>query len=133
MCLTGVCDLPYLAGLEADWQPLAASCTFRSALASLTCLVRSKPVPTTSPHGGSSHNIYLTTANSSITLSNMAVHADAAEEPLMQREGDAEAHDDDEQEEHVSLMLEKNLRRPGRFVWLLTLTAGMTGLLFGCE
>lgn len=64
----------------------------------------------------------------------MAVHTDAAEEPLMQREGNAEAHDDDaEQEEHVSLMLEKNLRRPGKFVWLLTLTAGMTGLLFGCE
>lgn len=33
----------------------------------------------------------------------------------------------------VSLLLEKNLRNPGVFVWLLTLSAGLSGLLFGCE
>lgn len=33
----------------------------------------------------------------------------------------------------VSLLLEKNLRHPGIFVWLLTFSAGISGLLFGCE
>ena len=33
----------------------------------------------------------------------------------------------------VSLLLEKNLRHPGLFVWLLTLSAGFSGLLFGCR
>lgn len=33
----------------------------------------------------------------------------------------------------VSLLLEKNLRHPGYFVWLLTLSAGISGLLFGCK
>jgi SP family myo-inositol transporter-like MFS transporter 13 len=32
----------------------------------------------------------------------------------------------------VSLLLEKNLKHPGLFVWLLTLSAGISGLLFGC-
>ena len=32
----------------------------------------------------------------------------------------------------VSLLLEKNLRHPGLFVWLLTFSAGISGLLFGC-
>jgi SP family myo-inositol transporter-like MFS transporter 13 len=60
--------------------------------------------------------------------------ADSAEEPLMRRDldGDPGFHGELEDEE-VSLLLEKNLRKPGKFVWLLTLTAGMTGLLFGCE
>ena len=33
----------------------------------------------------------------------------------------------------VSLLLEKNLKNPGVFVWLLTFSAGISGLLFGCE
>lgn len=33
----------------------------------------------------------------------------------------------------VSLLLEKNLRNPGIFVWLLTFSAGISGLLFGCQ
>ena len=33
----------------------------------------------------------------------------------------------------VSLLLEKNLRHPGFFVWLLTISAGISGLLFGCK
>ena len=33
----------------------------------------------------------------------------------------------------VSLLLERNLRNPGYFVWLLTFSAGISGLLFGCE
>lgn len=32
----------------------------------------------------------------------------------------------------VSLLLEKNLTNPGIFVWLLTFSAGISGLLFGC-
>jgi SP family myo-inositol transporter-like MFS transporter 13 len=59
---------------------------------------------------------------------------DSAAEPLMR----SESHDADVQGQHeelndVSLLLEKNLRNPGLFVWLLTLTAGITGLLFGCK
>ena len=74
-----------------------------------------------------------TTARDSISLENMA---DTAEEPLMRHEpGD----DDDDDASHevdlsdVSLLLEKNLRNPGIFVWLLTFSAGISGLLFGCR
>ena len=47
-------------------------------------------------------------------------------------------HDEDRNESEdmdltdVSLLLEKNLRHPGLFVWLLTFSAGISGLLFGC-
>lgn len=60
--------------------------------------------------------------------------ADAAEEPLMG--SDAQGQDDavhDVDLNDVSLVLEKNLRCPGLFVWLLTLSAGFSGLLFGCK
>lgn len=43
---------------------------------------------------------------------------------------EAEGHDVDLSD--VSLLLEKNLRNPGVFVWLLTFSAGISGLLFGC-
>jgi hypothetical protein len=33
---------------------------------------------------------------------------------------------------NVSLLLEKNLKHPGIFVWALTVAAGISGLLFGC-
>lgn len=33
----------------------------------------------------------------------------------------------------VCLLLEKNLKHPGFYVWLLTLSAGISGLLFGCK
>jgi len=58
--------------------------------------------------------------------------ADNAEEPLMRQssgEDDEASHDVDLSD--VSL-LEKNLRHPGIFVWLLTFSAGISGLLFGC-
>ncbi|KAG0652795.1 Myo-inositol transporter 2 [Hyphodiscus hymeniophilus] len=55
-----------------------------------------------------------------------------AEEPLMRRESnDDEGHDVDLSD--VSLLLEKNLRHPGIFVWLLTFSAGVSGLLFGYD
>jgi SP family myo-inositol transporter-like MFS transporter 13 len=56
--------------------------------------------------------------------------ADTAEEPLMGR-----SQNDDVEEElnDVSLLLEKNLKNPGVFVWLLTFSAGISGLLFGCK
>ena len=60
--------------------------------------------------------------------------ADDSEEPLMRHEpvdGDEASHDIDLSD--VSLLLERNLKHPGIFVWLLTLSAGMSGLLFGCE
>lgn len=57
---------------------------------------------------------------------------DAAEEPLMRGESadaDLAAQDLDDD---VSLLLEKHLHHPGLFVWLLTVSAGISGLLFGC-
>jgi MFS transporter, SP family, solute carrier family 2 (myo-inositol transporter), member 13 len=59
--------------------------------------------------------------------------ADSADEPLMRHEPDTD--DDpaiDVDLSDVSLLLEKNLRHPGLFVWLLTFSAGISGLLFGC-
>lgn len=59
----------------------------------------------------------------------------SAEEPLMR----PEEHDDpddvgnDVDLNDVSLLLEKNLRKPGLFVWLLTFSAGISGLIFGCK
>jgi SP family myo-inositol transporter-like MFS transporter 13 len=61
----------------------------------------------------------------------MASNAD--EEPLMRHEPENEdetPHDIDTND--VSLLLEKNLKNPGLFVWLLTFSAGISGLLFGC-
>jgi SP family myo-inositol transporter-like MFS transporter 13 len=40
---------------------------------------------------------------------------------------------DDVDPADVSLLLEKSLRQPGLFVWLLTFSAGISGLLFGCR
>ncbi|KAK2625627.1 hypothetical protein QTJ16_004939 [Diplocarpon rosae] len=54
--------------------------------------------------------------------------ADSAEEPLIRHES---ANDVDLSD--VSLLLEKNLRNPGIFVWLLTFSAGLSGLLFGYD
>jgi SP family myo-inositol transporter-like MFS transporter 13 len=56
--------------------------------------------------------------------------ADSAEEPLMRHDEAETSHEVDLSD--VSLLLEKNLKHPGIFVWLLTLSAGMSGLLFGC-
>jgi len=59
--------------------------------------------------------------------------ADNAEEPLMPHssgEDDEASHDVGLSD--VSLLLEKNLRHPGIFVWLLAFSAGICGLLFGC-
>jgi SP family myo-inositol transporter-like MFS transporter 13 len=56
--------------------------------------------------------------------------ADAADQPLI---GDDPGEDADIDLPDVSLLLEKNLRHPGVFVWLLTLSAGISGLLFGCR
>jgi SP family myo-inositol transporter-like MFS transporter 13 len=58
----------------------------------------------------------------------------SAEQPLMQREED----DDNDTISEIDLnnvegLLEKNLRSPGLFVWLLTFSAGISGLLFGCK
>ncbi|OWP00556.1 hypothetical protein B2J93_4305 [Marssonina coronariae] len=54
--------------------------------------------------------------------------ADSAEEPLIRHEAPNLADLSD-----VSLLLEKNLRHPGIFVWLLTFSAGISGLLFGYD
>ncbi|EPE29508.1 MFS general substrate transporter [Glarea lozoyensis ATCC 20868] len=61
--------------------------------------------------------------------------ADTAEEPLMgqsSHEDDLDATDEVDLSD-VSLLLEKNLRHPGVFVWLLTFSAGISGLLFGYD
>ena len=59
----------------------------------------------------------------------------SAEEPLMRHEPSNEDGEDiqDVDLSDVSLLLEKNLRKPGLFVWLLTFSAGISGLLFGCK
>ena len=66
----------------------------------------------------------------SIALEEMA----DAEEPSMHHEP---VNDDEEDPDvnlsDVSLLLERNLRHPGIFVWLLTFSAGISGLLFGCR
>lgn len=59
--------------------------------------------------------------------------ADTAEQPLILHEEGSEEQDVDVNLTDVSLLLEKNLRHPGLYVWLLTLSAGISGLLFGCE
>jgi SP family myo-inositol transporter-like MFS transporter 13 len=56
--------------------------------------------------------------------------ADSAHEPLMRPLSPDEHPDEDLND--VSLLLEKNLVNPGIFVWLLTFSAGISGLLFGC-
>jgi MFS transporter, SP family, solute carrier family 2 (myo-inositol transporter), member 13 len=53
--------------------------------------------------------------------------ADQVDEPLIAHSH--ESRQDDDQEDH----LEGDLRGPGLFVWLLTFSAGISGLLFGCE
>ncbi|TAQ84583.1 hypothetical protein B7494_g7089 [Chlorociboria aeruginascens] len=59
---------------------------------------------------------------------------DAASQPLIEpdpRDDDDPSHDPELA--GVSLLLEKNLVNPGVFVWLLTITAGISGLLFGYD
>ena len=56
------------------------------------------------------------------------------EEPLMRHEpSNDEEEGRDVDLSDVSLLLEKNVRNPGVFVWLLTFSAGISGLLFGCR
>ncbi|KAH7350921.1 general substrate transporter [Rhexocercosporidium sp. MPI-PUGE-AT-0058] len=60
--------------------------------------------------------------------------ADSAEEPLMRHASADETEDSPDVDlGDVSLLLEKNLRNPGIFVWLLTFSAGISGLLFGYD
>ncbi|KAF7953032.1 hypothetical protein EAE96_006254 [Botrytis aclada] len=54
-----------------------------------------------------------------------------AEEPLLANHHDEE--EENEVDDVVSLLLEKNLSKPGLFVWLLAFSAGITGLLFGYD
>ncbi|KAF7927066.1 hypothetical protein BELL_0113g00090 [Botrytis elliptica] len=55
-----------------------------------------------------------------------------AEEPLLSHQHGEEEEENDVDED-VSLLLEKNLSKPGLFVWLLAFSAGITGLLFGYD
>jgi len=59
--------------------------------------------------------------------------ADTAEVPLIANRNDIAGLDDDVDLDDVDLLLEKNLKHPGRYVWLLTFAAGISGLLFGCR
>ena len=60
--------------------------------------------------------------------------ADSVEEPLMRHEvGEVEHTNADLDIDDASQLLEKNLRKPSLFVWLLTFSAGISGLLFGCK
>jgi len=58
----------------------------------------------------------------------------SVEQPLMQR--DVDEDDDNISEINLSSadgVLERDLKSPGLFVWLLTISAGISGLLFGCR
>jgi SP family myo-inositol transporter-like MFS transporter 13 len=58
--------------------------------------------------------------------------ADTANEPLIRHSLGDEEEENDVNPNDVSVLLEKNLQHPGIFVWLLTFSAGISGLLFGC-
>jgi hypothetical protein len=68
-----------------------------------------------------------TTTSDSMGLGEMA---DQVDEPLIVH-GYEDYQDVDNANQGDNL--EENLRRPGLFVWLLTFSAGISGLLFGCE
>ena len=63
--------------------------------------------------------------------------ADRADEPLMRNENGEGDFDEEEARGHDARgdlkQLEDGLLRPGLFVWLLTFSAGISGLLFGCK
>ncbi|QSZ33057.1 hypothetical protein DSL72_002642 [Monilinia vaccinii-corymbosi] len=67
----------------------------------------------------------------------MAASNSTSEEPLLSNpprdERDEEEDEFEGDEGDASSLLEKNLRNPGLFVWLLTLSAGISGLLFGYD
>ena len=52
--------------------------------------------------------------------------SDSQDAPLIQRHDDCDAEDDDVETRKLAEA------RPGLFVWVLTLSAGISGLLFGC-
>jgi SP family myo-inositol transporter-like MFS transporter 13 len=59
---------------------------------------------------------------------------DQAEEPLISSgEGSYRNRDDEEGRDFESTLLQDNLQSPSLFVWLLTFSAGISGLLFGCK
>ncbi len=63
--------------------------------------------------------------------------ADQADEPLIGH-GNRDRDPDEERPQDLDvhragIMPEENLRHPGLFVWLLTFSAGISGLLFGCK
>jgi MFS transporter, SP family, solute carrier family 2 (myo-inositol transporter), member 13 len=64
--------------------------------------------------------------------------ADQAEEPLIGN-GEGSCRDlgeeggQESQLPYDSTLLQDNLRSPGLFVWLLTFSARISGLLFGCK
>ncbi|ESZ96878.1 hypothetical protein SBOR_2743 [Sclerotinia borealis F-4128] len=60
--------------------------------------------------------------------------ASNAQEPLLSNDlNQPGEEEEDDEDEDVSILLEKNLKRPGLFVWLLTFSAGISGLLFGYD
>lgn len=59
--------------------------------------------------------------------------ADQAEEPLIGRADEEPPGSSTDSRPDLDVrLLEQSLERPGLFVWLLTLSAGISGLLFGC-
>lgn len=58
----------------------------------------------------------------------LIANPDAGDDP--DRDGYADADDDDES---VALQKQANESSPGLFIWLLACSAGISGLLFGCE
>lgn len=61
--------------------------------------------------------------------------ADQAEEPLISN-GEGSYHNPDfeeGQDPNDPTLFQDNLQSPGLLVWLLTFSAGISGLLFGCR
>jgi hypothetical protein len=68
-----------------------------------------------------------TTASNPMELGDMA---DRLDEPLIARGYESRGDSRNDDGEHHDV---EDLQRPGLFVWLLTFSAGISGLLFGCE
>ncbi len=60
----------------------------------------------------------------------------SVEDPLIasSREADADADDlHEDGDAHRTMSKQSDNSPPGLFIWLLTFSAGISGLLFGCE
>ena len=91
--------------------------------------------PATAIHHRRNHILTAGTGRYSRQVTTTRVNMpDAADQPLMgQQPGDDARPSEEADLPDVALLPEKNLGQPGIYVWLLTFSAGISGLLFGCR